>query len=1566
MDKINIKEGLKKNVAEQAYKSNSYFGKFYQKGNSNINKYDDGANYLNKKEVHQDLSMDKINIEEGLKKNLVEQAAETNSDFKKELLKVFIYIYFYEKIVTEDNNFFINSKEKYYLINPGWLNKFKEVYSYTQIKKNIESIKISLNYNEIDSMIETIIKFLSTKTTINTVALDEDLKVLNTINTSVQRKNNVLFTNEGVILPSKIMNIFKNWDEKFKQYIQPKTFIFEIDYIYYINRNNIIVSKTSKSATFSPKYCFAYKSPILEKEEEKKLIETSINEYIIQKNCKNEVGVYKLLNEADQQPIGLLIILEDMEKNDNNKVPKRNEQIINNKKKPNLISDNINKYKEMKKTISKKEKELVNDNNQLNDLKQEIHSKKEQNENIINKEFDKINQEPKKGFLLGNKKTENYLVTKELGNNQIIKNEANLISISKKKKQINKINDYLKEQKNKQKDKFQKLYETNLALKEKIKNLTQSNEKLVERIKDYEKQETMEKNLINENNNLNIKINNLEQNLQKKIGENENINQKLVKLEKEKSKLIQQNNNMNGKLKRIEFEMKQMKQKEQNLIAFQQLNVEKQKIIKDLEEKEKYLIEQNDNLIEKNKNLEKEILKLNTEKDNLFQEKEKYKGEISEYQTKKEKDDIINEKNINLNNQIIDLQKNLEKKKEDIENIKQEFEKLKKEKEQLAKINNDMNVKLKIDEQEMKKMKQKEMDLIYSQKNNLENKEKIKELEKSESNLNEQNRQLVQKNANLEEQISKLKEEKNNLSKEIEIYKEEALKNKTQKDNLINEKNINLNKQIKILEEDLGKKGNQIININKELAELKNQNKLLNQQNNDLKNDLNDKLKKKELEINQMKEINLASSQKMNNDNKKIINELQENEKNLKIKNEQLSQKNAEFQKQITNLSKSNDNLLKKMKQYEEDISKSQAEKKDLINYKEKIDLLEKEKNSLQNENKQKDNKIKEIQLELTQQKNNELNTRLMRNKEIEINKRLKDLEEKEKNIDILVKKSKDLTENNKNIERNISNLKKEEEELIKKLKQYDEQILAKKKTLDEIKESPKKNTQIQKEKNEKKEKNSLSKSLQNPIKEQNKIENKNEILENNINQPLQQAFRQRPNMGFVGNMTQIPQQNTFNNSPMVNNFMPNTNMGFQYQQNPSMQPKPPIKTTEQINPKPPITEPYIPPKPSGPISLYKKPTLIGLNNLGSTCYKNAVLQCLSQTEGLTNYFLKEANRSKIFDNNYAKTNKNELQFCPIYYDLIQNLWKKNASFKSFSPETFMNGISEMTKNDQVTFSLYEAGDAKDFIIYILERMHKELKKPVGDNKQLGQNTPEQELNQYDKMNTLNYFMNEFKKETSIISDLFYGFNETTNVCQYCKQYYNSRGQNEPICYNYGIFNVLIFPLDEVRKYREQMMKLNNVHINMGNLSNIVNINECFFYNQKSEYFTGQNQNWCNICNQQYDSLYTSKIFVSPNVLIIILNRGKGNIYKIKIDFTEQIDISNFVLAKQKEIYNLYGVITHLGESGPNAHFVAACKSPVDGKWYRYNDAFVNPINNFKKDIYDFGTPYILFYQKQK
>ena len=563
----------------------------------------------------------------------------------------------------------------------------------------------------------------------------------------------------------------------------------------------------------------------------------------------------------------------------------------------------------------------------------------------------------------------------------------------------------------------------------------------------------------------------------------------------------------------------------------------------------------------------------------------------------------------------------------------------------------------------------------------------------------------------------------------------------------------------------------------------------------------------------------------------------------------------------------------------------------------------------------------------------------------------MKELDEKERKVIKLYDQYKDLENVNVSLENTKTNLEKQKEKLIKEIKQYEQQLSQKK-------------VEFQRMNNQNKNNNNIiindgqqPKSPQNQNQNQmNNINNNNQLFQNN-----QQNFFPNNNMlmpQMFNNMFPFFSQN--NSVPMNNlNFMSTTPMGnnniFTTNNNTPLQPSTPLPplTTFAIYINPP------PRKPTGVIATYDKPTLIGLNNIGSTCYKNSVLQCLSQTHDLTNYFLKEENKEKIINNNIAKKNNGELQLCPIYYDLIKNLWKKHASFKSFSPFNFMKSIEIMTTNDSVQFSLNEAGDAKDFIIFILERMHNELKKPISNKTPFNQENAETQLNQYDKKNALYHFMSEFQKETSIISDVFYGFNETTNVCQFCKNNYNSKGKQEPICYNYGIFNILIFPLDEVRKYRDNFYQAKD--------AGMVTLFDCFCYNQKSDHFTGDNKNYCNICRQLYDSIYTSKIFVPSNVLIMILNRGKGNMYKVKIDFSVQIDISDFVLQKEKkELYNLYGVITHIGESGPNAHFVAACRSPVDGNWYRYNDATVTPISDFQKEVYNFGTPYILFYEKQK
>ena len=371
------------------------------------------------------------------------------------------------------------------------------------------------------------------------------------------------------------------------------------------------------------------------------------------------------------------------------------------------------------------------------------------------------------------------------------------------------------------------------------------------------------------------------------------------------------------------------------------------------------------------------------------------------------------------------------------------------------------------------------------------------------------------------------------------------------------------------------------------------------------------------------------------------------------------------------------------------------------------------------------------------------------------------------------------------------------------------------------------------------------------------------------------------------------------------------------------------------------------------PIKLYYTPTLLGLTNNGSIDLKNAVLQCLSNTESLTNYFLKEKNKDRIINNNIALTNKDENQLSPTYLELIQKLWDKNES-NSVDPDSFMNILNEMNP----LFKTGEAEDSKDFIIYILDQLHKELK--ISNQSNDINPIVNEPLNNYDRYNAIHHFFAEFQNEISIISDLFYGFNEITNECLNCKNIYNSQGMQNPICYIYQKFNCLIFPLEEVKNMK------NNT--NNQNDNNRVSIYDCLYYNSKTYLLNKENQNACYVCQQMSDSYYTSKIYICPNVLILILNRGKENICDVKLDFTEIIEITDYVLQKDKPqvIYTLYGVITHDNQSDNNAHFVASCKSPIDNQWYRYNDAIVSPITDLQKDVIDYGTPYILFYQKFK
>ena len=362
--------------------------------------------------------------------------------------------------------------------------------------------------------------------------------------------------------------------------------------------------------------------------------------------------------------------------------------------------------------------------------------------------------------------------------------------------------------------------------------------------------------------------------------------------------------------------------------------------------------------------------------------------------------------------------------------------------------------------------------------------------------------------------------------------------------------------------------------------------------------------------------------------------------------------------------------------------------------------------------------------------------------------------------------------------------------------------------------------------------------------------------------------------------------------------------------------------------------------------NILKEPK-IGLNNIGATCYMNATLQCLSHTKDLTNYFLSSKGQKKI--------NARNDRLSKSYLEVIKKLWLKqyNNNKNNYSPTKFKEIISEMDP----LFQGIAANDSKDLINFIIQQLHTELNRTKNN---INNNEFNPNINQYDEQNMLINFMEDFKRNNcSIISDLFYGIIETITECQQCKLRNQSNGIFNPFqIYNFQIITFIIFPLEEIRKTKSFIYNVN---------FNEINIYDCFDFYEKEEIMDGQNQMWCKICKQNTINLYKTRIYSSPQYFILILNRGKGNIYNVKLQFQENINISKYVQCKEQQnlIYTLYAIVTHLGESSMQGHFIAFCRSPIDGLWYKYNDSIVELIGNFFNDIHEFGTPYILFYERQ-
>ena len=106
---------------------------------------------------------------------------------------------------------------------------------------------------------------------------------------------------------------------------------------------------------------------------------------------------------------------------------------------------------------------------------------------------------------------------------------------------------------------------------------------------------------------------------------------------------------------------------------------------------------------------------------------------------------------------------------------------------------------------------------------------------------------------------------------------------------------------------------------------------------------------------------------------------------------------------------------------------------------------------------------------------------------------------------------------------------------------------------------------------------------------------------------------------------------------------------------------------------------------------------VVGLRNLGNTCFMNSCLQCLSNTEPLTFYFLRSLFEKEINRTNVLGT-KGKL--AKTYAKFIRSMWCETDSV--VTPDAIKSAVSSINP----MFSGYAQHDSQEFFSFLIDGLH--------------------------------------------------------------------------------------------------------------------------------------------------------------------------------------------------------------------------------------------------------------------